>query len=100
MFSWPKSLAEQDASEQASGAVVQERSRKLLLKNRGAPSLFLSEVPGGGIPSPHGARALYFRRALRGGMLIADPTKAAPSESADGHLLQYFNHDKRRKQTG
>jgi len=26
MFSWPKSLAEQDATEQASGAVVQERS--------------------------------------------------------------------------
>ena len=46
LLSWLKSLAEQDATEQASGAVVQERSRKLLFKNRGPIAYTSSNYSG------------------------------------------------------
>ena len=65
LVSWLKSLAEQDATEQAFGAVVQGRSRKLLFKNRGPHSPSSLKFRGVAYPSPHlPGKACLARRLL------------------------------------
>jgi hypothetical protein len=72
-LSWLKSLAEQDATEQASGAVVQERSRKLLSKI-GRPQPFLSRSSGGWhtlVPTG-GQKEFFSQKSIHGRFLQLD----------------------------